>query len=254
MTTDNRDEEVIFNVARKLPDDARAIYLQQVCREDSALHRRVEILLDADGLRDFLDSRQNVAEVTLDRPITEGPGTIVGRYKLLQKVGEGGFGVVFMAEQQEPVIRKVAIKVIKPGMDTSSVVARFEAERQALALMDHPNISRVFDAGTTVHGRPYFVMESHSRFTSIEVLRREPIAPFANESRSSCRSVTPCSMLTRRASSIGTSNRPTYWSHNTTACPCPRSSISAWRRRSTSSSQTRRYTLPSIKRLERFRT
>ena len=159
MTTDNRDEEVIFNVARKLPDDARAIYLQQVCREDSALHRRVEILLDADGLRDFLDSRQNVAEVTLDRPITEGPGTIVGRYKLLQKVGEGGFGVVFMAEQQEPVIRKVAVKVIKPGMDTHAVVLRFEAERQALALMNHPNIAHVFDGGVTDSGRPYFVME-----------------------------------------------------------------------------------------------
>src|SRR5438132_6533545 len=84
---------------------------------------------------------------------------MIGRYKLLQEVGEGGFGVVFMAEQQEPVQRKVALKIIKPGMDTREVLARFEAERQALALMDHPNMARVLDAGTTASGRPYFVME-----------------------------------------------------------------------------------------------
>ena len=96
---------------------------------------------------------------TKDLAVAEGPGTVIGRYKLLQQIGEGGFGVVFMAEQQEPVRRKVALKVIKPGMDTKEVIARFEAERQALALMDHPNIARVFDAGATESGRPYFVME-----------------------------------------------------------------------------------------------
>jgi serine/threonine protein kinase len=89
----------------------------------------------------------------------EQPGTQVGRYKLLQEIGEGGFGVVYMAEQLEPVTRRVAVKIIKPGMDTRAVIARFEAERQALAMMDHPNIARVFDAGTTATGRPYFVME-----------------------------------------------------------------------------------------------
>src|SRR4029077_8069155 len=92
------------------------------------------------------------------RPI-EGPGTVIGPYKLLEQIGEGGFGVVFMAEQTQPMRRKVALKVLKPGMDTRQVVARFEAERQALAIMDHPNIARVFDGGATATGRPYFVME-----------------------------------------------------------------------------------------------
>ncbi len=92
-------------------------------------------------------------------PMSEGPGTRVGPYKLLQQIGEGGMGVVYMAEQEEQVRRKVALKILKPGMDSQQVVARFEAERQALAMMDHTNIARVFDAGTTESGRPYFVME-----------------------------------------------------------------------------------------------
>src|SRR6185369_1967840 len=92
-------------------------------------------------------------------PITEKPGDCLGPYKLMEQIGEGGFGLVFVAEQHQPVRRKVALKVIKPGMDTREVVARFEAERQALALMDHPNIAKVFAAGATDSGRPYFVME-----------------------------------------------------------------------------------------------
>ncbi|MBM4094185.1 MAG: hypothetical protein FJ276_32980, partial [Planctomycetes bacterium] len=96
---------------------------------------------------------------TLDRPVTEGAGTRLGPYKLLQQIGEGGMGVVYMAEQTEPVQRRVALKIIKPGMDSRQVIARFEAERQALTMMDHPNIARVLDAGTTDAGRPYFVME-----------------------------------------------------------------------------------------------
>src|SRR5205823_5393630 len=100
------------------------------------------------------------AECTLGyQPISEGPGSIVGPYKLLQKIGEGGFGTVFMAEQEKPVRRMVAVKIIKAGMDTAEVIARFESERQALALMDHPNIARVLDADATESGRPYFVME-----------------------------------------------------------------------------------------------
>src|SRR5262249_9165470 len=87
------------------------------------------------------------------------PGTVIGPYKLLEHIGEGGFGVVFLAEQTEPVRRKVALKVLKPGMDTRQIVARFEAERQALAIMDHPNIAKVHDGGATAAGRPYFVME-----------------------------------------------------------------------------------------------
>src|SRR6185437_5612209 len=89
----------------------------------------------------------------------EGPGTVIGRYKLLEPIGEGGMGTVYMAEQSQPMRRKVALKVIKPGMDTKQVIARFEAERQALALMDHSSIAKVLDAGATEGGRPYFVME-----------------------------------------------------------------------------------------------
>src|SRR3974377_1243009 len=97
--------------------------------------------------------------IALSLPVTEKPGDKIGHYRLLQQIGEGGCGVVYMAEQEEPVRRRVALKVIKLGMDTRTVVARFEAERQALALMDHPNVARVFDGGATQTGRPYFVME-----------------------------------------------------------------------------------------------
>ena len=91
--------------------------------------------------------------------VPESPGTVIGPYKLLEQIGEGGMGVVYVAEQTQPVRRKVALKIIKPGMDTKQVIARFEAERQALAMMDHPNIAKVLDAGATETGRPYFVME-----------------------------------------------------------------------------------------------
>ena len=97
--------------------------------------------------------------IVLPAPLTEKPGDKIGHYKLLQQIGEGGCGVVYMAEQEEPIRRRVALKVIKLGMDTKAVIARFEAERQALALMDHPNIAKVLDAGATDTGRPYFVME-----------------------------------------------------------------------------------------------
>src|SRR5262249_35427910 len=101
-------------------------------------------------------------------------GEVIGPYKLLEQIGEGGFGVVYMAEQQQPVRRKVALKVVKPGMDTKQVVARFEAERQALALMDHPNIAHIFDGGETASGRPYFVME---------LVRGIPITEFCDHNR-----------------------------------------------------------------------
>lgn len=104
------------------------------------------------------DSPDNLETPTTSAP-REALGTMIGRYKLLQEIGEGGFGIVYLAEQKEPVNRKVALKILKPGMDTREVIARFEAERQALALMDHPNIARVFDGGATDSGRPYFVME-----------------------------------------------------------------------------------------------
>src|SRR5262249_55562125 len=134
-------------------------FLNQACGSDAALRTRVEELLRAH--RDagaFLGGREKQG-ATCDQPSTEHPGTVIGPYKLMKQIGEGGMGLVFVAEQQHPVRRKVALKVIKPGMDTRRVVARFDAERQALALMDHPNIAKVLDGGETAGGRPYFVME-----------------------------------------------------------------------------------------------
>jgi serine/threonine protein kinase/WD40 repeat protein len=151
----------IFDAAIELPPRRRAAYLQEACGGDAALRRRVEALLRAhETAGTFMDSpavasREEPAGVKL----AEQPGDRIGRYKLLQQIGEGGCGVVYMAEQEEPVHRRVALKVIKLGMDTKNVIARFEAERQALALMDHPNIAKVLDAGATETGRPYFVME-----------------------------------------------------------------------------------------------
>jgi serine/threonine protein kinase len=127
--------------------------------DSRALRARVEALLKAHEEEGFLESPPAGAEATIDQPISAGPGAVIGPYKLLQQIGEGGFGVVYMAEQEQPIRRRVALKIIKPGMDSKQVIARFEAERQALALMDHQNIARVFDAGTTETGRPYFVME-----------------------------------------------------------------------------------------------
>jgi hypothetical protein len=125
------------------------------------LRRRVEDLLraygESGGPLDKLAAA--VAPTRVGEPIREQVGSTIGSYKLMEQIGEGGFGLVFVAEQQQPIRRKVALKIIKPGMDTRDVIARFEAERQALALMDHPNIARVLDAGTTESGRPYFVME-----------------------------------------------------------------------------------------------
>ena len=138
----------------------RGVPGSDLCRRPRS-SRRAEALLQAhEQSQGFPKSVSPEPAPTADQPpVSEGPGHEIGRYKLLQKIGEGGFGVVYMAEQQRPVRRKVAIKIIKPGMDTHAVVARFEAERQALAMMDHPNIARVLDGGATDSGRPYFVME-----------------------------------------------------------------------------------------------
>jgi serine/threonine protein kinase len=151
----------IFKAAVKLSPERRAAYLDQACGTNQALRREVESLLQAhDEPGSFLQSLLARQTATVDEPpLTEKPGTGIGPYKLLQQIGEGGMGVVYMAEQQEPVRRKVALKIIKPGMDSHQVIARFEAERQALAMMEHQNIARVLDAGTTESGRPYFVME-----------------------------------------------------------------------------------------------
>src|SRR5579859_4759676 len=158
MRTVNLIESIYFAALEKKVPAERAVYLDEACKGDPVLRRCVERMLDAEpNIGNFLQPDKHA---TIEpAPIEERPGTTVGPYKLLQQLGEGGFGVVFMAEQEQPVRRKVALKIIKPGMDSKQVVARFEAERQALAIMDHPNIARVLDGGTTESGRPYFVLE-----------------------------------------------------------------------------------------------
>jgi serine/threonine protein kinase/tetratricopeptide (TPR) repeat protein len=136
------------------------VFLDGVCGADHVLRGRVEVLLRAHtNSNRLLDRPTHGLVANSSEPSPEHTGTIVGSYKLMEQVGEGGFGIVFRAEQQQPVRREVAIKILKPGMDSRQVVARFEAERQALALMDHPNIARVLDGGQTGAGRPYFVMD-----------------------------------------------------------------------------------------------
>jgi serine/threonine protein kinase/tetratricopeptide (TPR) repeat protein len=162
MPQPSEHEIEVFNVALELPAGERAAYLDRECAGDAALRQRLEELLKASEVScACLESSPAVTlgSVRLSPVPAEKPGDRIGRYKLLQQIGEGGCGVVYMAEQEEPVHRRVALKVIKLGMDTKSVIARFEAERQALALMDHPNIAKVLDAGATETGRPYFVME-----------------------------------------------------------------------------------------------
>jgi hypothetical protein len=157
--------DTLFNAARRLADpEARRAYLDEACGGDAALRQTVEALLKVhDTAGDFLEPPADAAidtHIALDPPtLLTPPGTIIGRYKLLEPIGEGGYGTVFTAEQTTPVQRRVALKIIKAGMDTRQVIARFEAERQALALMDHPNIAKVFDAGVTETGQPYFVMK-----------------------------------------------------------------------------------------------
>jgi serine/threonine protein kinase/predicted Zn-dependent protease len=154
--------EAIFQAAlEKGAPEEQAAYLDQACQGDSDLRRQVERLLRAQHqLGSFLEQPAPDLDATAEEPpVREGPSTVIGPYKLLEQIGEGGFGVVFLAEQTQPVRRKVALKVLKAGMDTRQVIARFEAERQALAIMDHPNIAKVFDGGVTASGRPYFVME-----------------------------------------------------------------------------------------------
>ena len=151
----------IFSEAIQLPTGERTAFLERACAGDEGLRQKIEDLLRCnDQAGGFLEQPpETVGEVRFKATPGEKPGDRIGRYLLLQQIGEGGCGIVFLAEQREPVRRRVALKVIKPGMDTKMVIARFEAERQALALMDHPNIAKVFDAGATESGRPYFVME-----------------------------------------------------------------------------------------------
>ncbi len=163
VANENREKvRAIFCEAYKKTTPAeRSRYLDEACGVGTALRAELDSLLEAhEKSGDFLEFPVLGPGLLLDEPVvTEGPGTIIGRYKLLEKIGEGGMAVVYMAEQTEPIRRKVALKIIKLGMDTRQVIARFEAERQTLALMDHPSIAKVLDAGATETGRPYFVME-----------------------------------------------------------------------------------------------
>jgi serine/threonine protein kinase/tetratricopeptide (TPR) repeat protein len=193
---------IFFGALERLTAEERAAYLDAACGKHVELRARIEALLRAhEQAGSFLPEKVHAADTqaTTDRPGAERPGTTIGPYKLLQQIGEGGMGTVFMAEQTQPVQRKVALKVIKPGMDTREVIARFEAERQALALMDHPHIAKVLDAGTTSGvrspesedrsqsgltsdssaltpdtGRPYFVME---------LVKGVPITKYCDEHR-----------------------------------------------------------------------
>ncbi len=154
-------ESIFFSALARSAGQERAAFLNETCGVDAALRQHVERLVAAQPQQgSFLNEPALSPAATVDElPIAERTGSVIGPYKLMEQIGEGGFGLVFVAEQQQPVRRKVALKIIKPGMDSRDIIARFEAERQALALMEHPNIAKVFDAGATESGRPYFVME-----------------------------------------------------------------------------------------------
>jgi serine/threonine protein kinase len=158
MSTNIERIEELFSRAIEFGPEERAAFLAGACGQDGALLARIRALVQAHEAGEGLLPEQPRHEPGL-RPFAEKPGDRIGHYKLLEQIGEGGCGVVYMADQEQPVRRRVALKVIKLGMDTKKVVARFEAERQALALMDHPNIAKVLDGGATTTGRPYFVME-----------------------------------------------------------------------------------------------
>jgi serine/threonine protein kinase/WD40 repeat protein len=179
MKENDMSDSGIFKAAVKQAPEQRAAFLDQACGPNLELRREVESLLRAhDASGSFLQDRPARQQLTENYPpIVERAGTVIGPYKLMEQIGEGGFGLVFVAEQQHPVRRKVALKIIKPGMDTREVIARFEAERQALALMDHPNIARVLDAGATESGRPYFVMELVKGIPIIEYCDQQQLAP-----------------------------------------------------------------------------
>ncbi len=177
----SKTDSIFWSALGIAAPEERDRYLDEACADDPNLRAQLDELLAAyPKVERFLEQPAIAADATVLHapPIAEGPGTVIGPYKLLQQIGEGGMGVVFMAEQTEPVRRTVALKIIKPGMDTRQVIARFEAERQALALMDHPNIARVLDAGTTDTGRPYFVMD---------LVKGVPITKYCDEKQLSLR-------------------------------------------------------------------
>ena len=176
MSTSILDEAAIFNIARQMQaSEERRLYLDSACGEDKQLLTRLEALLRVhEQERNFLETPAVPMRAAHTPGVSAGLGTQIGTYKVVEQIGEGGFGVVFMAEQQQPIRRTVALKILKPGMDSRQVVARFEAERQALALMDHPHIAKIHDGDATASGRPYFVME---------LVRGVPITDFCDQRR-----------------------------------------------------------------------
>ncbi len=170
-------QSVFFEALEQDSPEKLIQFLDKVCSGDALLRSQLEELLRAHrNAGDFLGgpSEPNPVSEAVDRGVEDQTGKQIGPYKILQEIGEGGFGVVYMAEQSQPVARKVALKIIKPGMDSREVIARFEAERQALAMMDHPNIARVLDVGQTEAGRPYFAME---------LVRGVPITEYADRNQ-----------------------------------------------------------------------
>lgn len=161
MASERNPEELFYRALELEDSERRAAYLDEACAGDEELRAQVDALLrwdrEAGGFMNLPDRDPNATREA--PPVPDMTGTEIGRYKLLEKIGEGGMATVYMAEQRRPICRRVALKIIKLGMDTKQVIARFEAERQALAMMDHPNIATVLDAGATETGRPYFVME-----------------------------------------------------------------------------------------------
>jgi serine/threonine protein kinase len=221
MPSGPKHVQSVFLAAVEVPPPERAAILDRECGDDNLLRKRVETLLRAhDDPGDFLEPPPAMGP-TIDAPLGEGPGTVIGPYQLTEKIGEGGMGVVYVAEQQEPIRRKVALKIIKPGMDTREVVARFEAERQALTLMDQAKIARVLDAGATESGRPYFVME---------LVEGVPITDYCDEANLTTGQrlellVSVCQAIQhahQKGSSIATSSRAMSWSRCTTELLFPR--------------------------------
>src|SRR5258708_4217588 len=162
MTPNSGRAIEVFTEAIQLPIGERPAFLDRACAADEGLRRKIEALLRSNDRAEGFLEQPAAGEISAERAkavVGEKPGDQVDRYRLVQQMGEVGWGVVSVAEQEQAVSRRVALKVVKPGMDNKSVIARFEAERQALALMEHPNIGHVFDAGATGNGRPYFVME-----------------------------------------------------------------------------------------------
>jgi eukaryotic-like serine/threonine-protein kinase len=230
--TEMSPAEAVFFAAAALPTEERAAYLARACAGHDDLRKRVEQMLAARPLLgDFLEPAlaQSLTLASESQAQTEDysdptacVGSILaGQYKLIEEIGEGGMGSVYMAQQTEPVKRAVAVKVIKAGMDSKAVLARFEAERQALAIMDHPNIARVLDAGSTDGGRPFFVME---------LVKGMPITKHCDERKLTPRQrlelfVPVCQAIQhahQKGITTATSNRRMCWWRCTTTSRCQR--------------------------------